>query len=115
MRPKYVLILMTLIASLMACQSNPAVNVPLNGLVAAFHFCPVDECKGVNAGPSTKQLQYKESDGVYDRWCVEVLYERNGKSGQAAVEIVQTGKDANSPFSWAAFEPVYNSDCSAFK
>ena len=106
--------LIVLFAALLMACANPAAQVPIHGLVAAFHFCPTGECGDVKVGASTTRLPYVGSSGMYDRWCVEVLFVRNGEKGQAAVEIYRL-KETDGPFSWGAADPVFNSDCSFYK
>jgi hypothetical protein len=107
------IVLCVLVVLLAACE-NPGAEVPINGMVAALHFCPVDECKNIEIGSTTRQLSFRQSDGIYDRWCVAVTFERDGKSQRAAVVIEQMEPEDDYG-NWGAVEPVYNSDCSAFK
>ena len=109
------IILLTVASSCAPSQADLAKRVGIGGIYTAFSFCPVKECIDMRVGPSTKQLPYTQSSKLYNRWCVEVLYKRNGQSGQVAIDILQTGPDPDSPFDWRYREPVYNSDCSLSK
>jgi len=95
------------------CQNTQ--EPPLGAIFAAFHFCPTDECNNVEIGSTTKQVAYIGQE-IYDRWCVEVQFTRNGKAQKAAVIVEQIDPEAPVGLGdWSAFEPVFNADCSAYK
>jgi len=89
-----------------------------NAVWTAFDIvCPQHECTD-RTGRSTTRLPDSSVDGIYERWCIEVLYEnsKTGESGQAAVEVVLTDKtDKDNPANWNASETNYNADCRVFK
>src|SRR3990172_3589995 len=117
MKAVVVVALIAAVNLLSACRTNiteAALDVPTNGLLAAYTFCPPSECSSVSMGSSTRRLSYTEDSGIDDRWCIEVLFTRNGTEGRAAVEIKKTAQP-NEILSWTVSTPVYNSDCSAFK
>lgn len=91
--------------ALAAC--GPPKDVPVDAIVAAFHFCPVSECSDVDMGNSTRQLPYQGSD-VTGRWCIEVKFTRNGVKEKAAVDVAKING------AWRAADPIMNSDCSYF-
>lgn len=97
---------------LLASCENPAQRVPFLGLAAVFDVFPNDT---IDIGHTTKQLSFRASDGIFDRWCVEVNIDKGGKKQKAAVEIALTKAKAILPDDWLVMEPIYNSDCSAFK
>lgn len=99
-------------AAVSACSANPPKNIPIHATAAAIRFCPASECSSVRVGPSSKRLAY--TSAYFDRWCIEVTYEKGGQKRQAAVDVYQVESDPVSPFSWSASDPIYNSDCSAF-
>lgn len=99
---------------LVGCKSDgdAIATTPSGAVSAALRFCPLEECTNTKIGPGTKKLPYQESEGVYARWCVEVLFTRTGEDGQAAVVVEMTEADAgNNPFAWQAYEPTYNAGC----
>ncbi|MDQ3005508.1 MAG: hypothetical protein M3R47_09020 [Chloroflexota bacterium] len=115
----------SLMVSVFACQLPPSTlrnkweeGLHENAVWTAFDIvCPQYECTD-RTGPSTTRLPDSSAEGIYERWCVEVLYEnsKTGESGQAAVEVVLTDNtDDDNPANWKASETSYNADCSVFK
>ena len=100
-----------------SCTSNTtasALDIPTNGLIAAFTACPADQCVARSMGGKTARLPFDAQSGVSDRWCVEILFMRNNQAQQLVVEIKKI-KPVDDPLSWSVSAPVYNSNCSVFK
>ncbi len=68
----------------------------------------------MTVGPTTKKIAFKETDNVYQRWCVEVHYQKDGKDQMAAV-VVQQVAPSDDYDSWDWDEPQFNKDCSGYK
>ena len=109
----FILLAFTVVLLSTGCQK--AQEPPVGAIFAAFHFCPTDECDKIEIGSTTKQIAYTDQE-IYDRWCVEVRFTRNGKAQTAAVIVDQVDLDASVGMGdWTAFEPVFNADCSTYK
>lgn len=110
MKKKMLLSFLMLII-LAGCQAK---DPPMGAIIAALHFCPVDECEDIKLGNTTKPLPFSDPS-IYDHWCVDVRYKLNGKAKRAAVEVFQI--DPNAPTGlgdWSSSDPIFNADCKIF-
>ncbi len=78
----------------------------MNAVAEAMHFCPVADCPTMKITETTRRVPYLASEGVSDRWCIALSFERQGKPMTAAVTVSEVGPDE-----WVANEPIYNKDC----
>src|SRR3972149_6825542 len=111
------LLLVVVSLFVLGCTSNTtatALDIPTNGLMAAYTACPADQCVARSMGGKTVRLPFDAQSGVSDRWCVEILFMRNNLARQLVVEIKKT-KPVDDPLSWSVGAPVYDSNCSVFK
>lgn len=114
------LILICFIALLISgCQGdNPSSKLPGEALRAAYAYWPVSKYPKLKTGPTSQQLPFAASAGIFDRWCIEVVYQDPGSPTvykHAAVVIEQVISDPKYLDAWRARDPIMNSTCDGIK